>query len=138
MDAPAGLIISIGDVSRAGYCARGARRWFEEHKFDFRDVVKNGVTAEALLATGDANAVRVVEARLARDGLASGSSDLLITADDVRSSKKCMAGAREFAARHGIDYDRFLREGVPAAELLKSGDPDAVAVVSAAMSRARG
>lgn len=129
MDAPAGLIITIGDVSKAGYCARGARRWFEDHGFDFRNIIRNGVTAEALLATGDAMAERVVSARLARDHIAEVPPDLIITAEDVRASKKCMAGARQFAALHGIGYDRFLADGVPAAELLSSGHPDAAQIV---------
>ena len=60
MDAPADLIVTITDIRRAGYCASGARRWFEARGYDFRDVLKNGVSAEALLATGDAMAERSV------------------------------------------------------------------------------
>jgi hypothetical protein len=56
----ADLTITITDVRRAGYCASGARKWFEAHGFDFRQVIKNGVSAEALLATGDGLAERVV------------------------------------------------------------------------------
>jgi len=131
MDVPAGLVITIGDINAAGYCARGARRWFEGYGFNFRDIIKNGITAEDLLSTGDAHAERVVAARLARDQVAAAPADLIITSDDVRGSKKCMAGAREFAALHGYDYPQFLAEGIPAADILKTGDPDGIAIVRA-------
>ena len=138
MDVPAGLIITIGDISAAGYCARGARRWFEGYGHNFRDIVKNGITAENLLATGDAHAERVVAARLARDQIAAAPLELVITAEDVKQSKKCMAGAREFAALHGHNYSHFLEHGIPAADILKTGDPDGVAIVRAKLERARG
>jgi hypothetical protein len=66
VDAPPDLVITITDVRRAGYCASGAKRWFTDHGFDFRDVLKNGVSAEAMLATGDAMAERVVAGALRR------------------------------------------------------------------------
>lgn len=129
MDVPAGLIITITDIRRAGYCARGARGWFEGYGINFRDVIKNGISAEALLATRDAHGERVVQAKLDRDSLAAVPSDFIITAADVRRSKKCMAGAREFAALHGYDYNRFLADGIPASEILKTGDPGGIAIV---------
>jgi hypothetical protein len=66
VDVPADLVITITDVRRAGYCASGAKRWFTDNGFDFRDVLKNGVSAEAMLATGDAMALRVVAGVLRR------------------------------------------------------------------------
>lgn len=63
------LIIRATDIAAAGYCASGARRWFEAHGLDFRAFVKEGIPAEDLLATGDAMAERVVEvAREKHDG----------------------------------------------------------------------
>lgn len=44
--------VTIADVQSAGYCARGARRWFEEHGFNFREFLKSGVTPEELRAAG--------------------------------------------------------------------------------------
>lgn len=61
-------IVRIDDITRAGHCASGARRWFEAHGLDFRDFLKNGLAAETLLATGDALAVRVVEHMRSRRG----------------------------------------------------------------------
>lgn len=53
--------VTITDIREAGFCAGGARRWFESYDLDFRDFVKNGISAEALLATNDSYADRVVE-----------------------------------------------------------------------------
>ncbi len=55
------MIITINDVRLAGYCASGARRWFEAYSLDFRDFMANGISEERFLATGDAMAIRIVE-----------------------------------------------------------------------------
>lgn len=62
-------------------------------------------------------------------------ADLVITIDDVRTSRKCTAGAREWAAKRGFDYAQFLEGGVPASVLVESGDPDARQVVIDRMAR---
>lgn len=59
------LLIKPDDIRRAGYCARGARRWFESHNIDFRKFIREGIPASDLVATGDAQALRVV--KLAED-----------------------------------------------------------------------
>lgn len=66
MDVPPDLRITITDITRLGYCPRGARRWFEAHGLDFRAFLKEGIAAGDLLSTGDALAERVVAARLER------------------------------------------------------------------------
>lgn len=68
MDVPAELRITITDVTRAGFCARGARRWFEANGIDFRTFVRDGIAAADLMAVGDALAERVVAGRLGRSG----------------------------------------------------------------------
>jgi hypothetical protein len=61
MDIPADLIITVRDISRAGFCiARGAKPWFRDHDLDFREFLKNGILATELAATGDAIALQVV------------------------------------------------------------------------------
>lgn len=62
--------ITISDVRRAGHCVSGARDWFERHGLDFRDFVKNGISEDDFLASGDALAAAVVEhkRKLDRDG----------------------------------------------------------------------
>lgn len=59
-------IITIQDVRDAGYCASGARRWFESYGFDFRDFMQNGIDQERFLATGDAMAQRVADLKAGR------------------------------------------------------------------------
>jgi hypothetical protein len=66
MDAPDDLIITIADIRLAGMCARGARRWFEVQGLDFARLLKQGYPASVLLATGDAQAVKVVERTMKR------------------------------------------------------------------------
>lgn len=60
--------IRIGDVTAAGYCVRGARDWFRQHGFDWKAFVRDGLTEDELLATGDALAERVVARKRASDG----------------------------------------------------------------------
>lgn len=60
------MTIVMDDITKAGICASGARRWFHAHGLDFRDFMANGIDAEALLATGDAYARQVVDHKLER------------------------------------------------------------------------
>lgn len=53
-------MITIKDLRRAKVCPR-ASLWFKARGFDWKDFVRNGIEAEKLLATGDAQAKRVVE-----------------------------------------------------------------------------
>lgn len=67
MDAPPDLIITISDIRKAGHCTRGARTWFEQQDLDFRAFLRDGITAEDFLASGDAQAQQVVARKLARE-----------------------------------------------------------------------
>ena len=55
------VTVTIDDVRAAGLCVNGTRVWFARHDLDFRAFLRNGCTAETLLATDDAMALRVVE-----------------------------------------------------------------------------
>ena len=55
------MTVTIDDVRAAGLCVNGTRVWFARHDLDFRAFLREGCTAETLLATGDAMALRVVE-----------------------------------------------------------------------------
>ena len=55
------VTVTIDDVRAAGLCVNGTRVWFARHDLDFRAFLREGCTAETLLATGDAMALRVVE-----------------------------------------------------------------------------
>ena len=55
------VIVTIDDVRAVGLCVNGTRVWFARHDLDFRAFLRDGCTADTLLATGDAMALRVVE-----------------------------------------------------------------------------
>lgn len=61
------LIIVIGDIRKAGHCVRGARHWFGGRGLDFKAFLKDGLPASVLLATGDALALQVVNAKRLRE-----------------------------------------------------------------------
>jgi len=54
---------------------------------------------------------------------------------DIRAAKMCSRGARDFFRRHDLDWEAFLREGVPAEQLLATGDEMARQVVEVARGR---
>jgi hypothetical protein len=57
----ADVTVTIDDVRAAGLCVNGTRIWFTRHDLDFLTFLRDGCTADTLLATGDAMALRVVE-----------------------------------------------------------------------------
>jgi hypothetical protein len=137
MDVPDDLRITITDVQAAGHCPSGARRWFEAHDIDFRKFLKEGVPAEVMLATGDAQGIHVIEMKMRRE-VGDIPPDLVITIDDVRESIHCAAGVRAWAAERRLDYNNFLERGITADELLATGDPKAIGFIRDKMSRIRG
>lgn len=60
--------VTMSHLQRCGFCARGARRWFEGQNLDFRDFLKRGIDAETLRATGDARALAAVREAEKRRG----------------------------------------------------------------------
>lgn len=60
------------DITKAGYCARGARVFFQERDLDFRAFLKDGIDAQILIDTGDARAIKTVERKIEREGRADG------------------------------------------------------------------
>ena len=60
-------LITMDDIRKAGHCARGARDWFERHDLDFRAFLKQGISVEKFLISGDALAQRVVELKRERE-----------------------------------------------------------------------
>lgn len=61
MSEPKPVTVTIDDARAAGLCARGGRMWAERHSLDWRAFLEQGISAETLLATGDAMALRAVE-----------------------------------------------------------------------------
>lgn len=55
--------VTVQDVRAAGLCLGvRTRRFFRHHDLDFGAFLRDGIEAERLLATGDAMALRAVEA----------------------------------------------------------------------------
>lgn len=61
-----------------------------------------------------------------------------VTMRHIRQARLCASGARAFFARHGLDWSRFLREGILADELEATGSPMAAGVIAAAREEASG
>ena len=57
------------------------------------------------------------------------SEDLIVSVQDLRASRLCFQGARPWFRRHGLDWQRFLKEGIPEEELLATGDAMAIRLV---------
>lgn len=47
---------------------------------------------------------------------------VIVTMADVRAVQQCSGGARKFFNRYNLDYGAFLRDGVPADVLRRTGD----------------
>jgi hypothetical protein len=136
MDVPADLIITIDDVKKAGFCAGfKTRRWFIDHGFDYQAFIRDGVLASTFLEKGDALAVTVVERTMARKLVGASLDGVMITTADAEAAGKCHMGSRAFARRNGLDFAAYLKTGIPAEELVATGDPDALAVVRHKVNR---
>jgi hypothetical protein len=60
----------------------------------------------------------------------------LVTLQDLRAARYCLAGARLFCRQHGLDWADFLVHGVSAQALRATGDAQVEAVIAAALARA--
>jgi hypothetical protein len=69
---PPRAFVTITDARLAGQCVRGTRKWCEAHGFDFKDALKNGISEEKVLATGDAYGLQIIERKRAREAHAAG------------------------------------------------------------------
>lgn len=66
---PPGRRIYLRHVKASGFCiVPGAKNWFELHGFNWKDVVRNGVPIEDIMAIDDALAKRVVATALREYG----------------------------------------------------------------------
>ena len=53
------VLLTVSDLIPP-HCPWGLRAFWRTHRLDFADFLKNGISAEALLATGDATAAEAV------------------------------------------------------------------------------
>lgn len=63
---------------------------------------------------------------------------LIVTIEDVRRAGFCIPGARLWCKRHGIDWYRFLKDGVEASRLIETRDAMAARAVEEARRRRDG
>jgi len=63
---------------------------------------------------------------------------LIVTVEDVRQAMLCIPGARLWCQRHGIDWHRFLKDGVEASRLIETRDAMAARAVAQARRRHNG
>lgn len=60
---------------------------------------------------------------------------VVVTMRDIRACKMCSGGTRDFFKRHGMDWNKFLTEGLPEEQFIATGDAMAMQVVEAARGR---
>jgi hypothetical protein len=64
------------------------------------------------------------------------SETLIARAEDIRAARLCFQGARPWFRRHGLDWQAFLADGLPAEVLAATGDALALRVIAEAEKRA--
>jgi len=58
-----------------------------------------------------------------------------VTVKDMRALNFCAKGSRQFAARYGLDWARFVGEGIPVSELEHIKDGMLESVIEKAKER---
>lgn len=59
----------------------------------------------------------------------------VVTMKDIRACRMCSGGTRDFFKRHDMDWNKFLAEGLPESEFIRTGDAMAMQVVEKARER---
>lgn len=55
------MLVTMQDIRAAKMCSRGARDFCVRHGLDWGELIKNGLDAKKIEATGDAMAIKLVE-----------------------------------------------------------------------------
>ena len=50
------------------------------------------------------------------------SKEIRVTIQDIRAARYCLPGVRPWFRRHGLDWQAFLDDGLPADSLRATGD----------------
>ena len=66
------------------------------------------------------------------------AADPVVTIDDVRKAGLCVRGARRWFELHDLDFNGFVKEGLPASVLLATRDAMAETVVARKQERDHG
>jgi hypothetical protein len=62
-------------------------------------------------------------------------TDIVVKMEHVRAAKMCSRGARAFFERHNLDWNTFIREGLPVEQIEATGDAMALQVAEVARGR---
>lgn len=60
---------------------------------------------------------------------------VIVEMKDIRACRMCSGGTRDFFRRHNMDWNKFLKDGLPEEEFIRTGDAMAMQVVEAARGR---
>ena len=53
--------VFVSDAFKGGHCMEGIRTWADTNGYDFRDMMKNGLSARELSQNGDAYSDRILK-----------------------------------------------------------------------------
>ncbi len=62
-------------------------------------------------------------------------TDVIVTMHDLRKLRYCSKGARAFFIRNGLDWNDFLKNGIPASRLAQLDDVMATKAIEAARGK---
>lgn len=65
------------------------------------------------------------------------SEEVIVRMEHVRAAHMCSRGARAFMQRHNLNWDVFLKDGLPADVVEATKDAMALAVVEVARGRVK-
>jgi hypothetical protein len=104
-----------------------ARNVFERHGLNWQSFTEEGIDAADLQATGDAIAINLAETALQYEQpMETASGELRVHHRHIRAANICMRGSRAFFAKHNLDWNDFLANGIPVKTLEEIGDPIAL------------
>jgi hypothetical protein len=63
------------------------------------------------------------------------ADDLRITMDDCVKAGHCPSGVRKWFHQQGLDFRAFMRAGIPASDMLATGDAQGQQVVERTIAR---
>lgn len=66
------------------------------------------------------------------------ADEVVVTVAHLRMANMCIRGAKQWARYMGLDFDAFMRHGIPASQLEATGDAFAIQVAKIARDEAQG
>lgn len=66
------------------------------------------------------------------------NEQIMVTVAHIRAANFCSRGARQWFARHGLDYNEFLARGLPIEQIEATGDAMGALVAQRARQAAAG